>query len=141
MRPLRLTRLWQSMGWIYVALVIYSSLHPYPPELPGFQGADKLVHLSVYAIMMLWFGFIYLPGPRLLLFGAFFVLLGTVLDLAQGATGYRSMELLDMISNAGGVCVGGLLARTRVSSTLVWLEGRLYGGNGRGKNYRNFLSF
>ena len=138
MRPLRLTRLWQSMGWIYVALVIYYSLHPSPPELPGFQGADKLVHLGVYAVMMLWFGFIYLPGPRLLLFGVFFVLLGTALDLAQGATGYRSMELLDMISNACGVCVGGFLARTRVASTLVWLEGRLYGANGTGKNNVTF---
>jgi VanZ family protein len=133
MRPLKLTGLWQAMGWVYVALVIYYSLHPSPPELPSFQGADKLAHLSVYAIMMLWFGFIYLPGQRLLILGVFFVLLGIVLDLVQGATGYRSMELLDMIANAGGVCLGGLFARTRFASALVWLEDRLYGGRGSRK--------
>ena len=137
MRSLKLTGLWQGMGWVYVALVIYYSLHPSPPGLPDFQGADKLAHLGAYAIMMLWFGFIYLPGPRLLILGALFVLLGIVLDLVQGATGYRSTELLDMISNAGGVCVGGLLARTRVASTLVWLEALLYGRTGGHK--RNHL--
>jgi len=133
MRSLRLTGLWQAMGWLYVLLVIYYSLHPSPPDLPGFQGADKLVHLGVYALMMLWFGLIYLPGPRLLLLGFCFILLGIVLDVLQGATGYRSMEPLDMISNAGGVCVGGLLAKTRLASALVCLEDRLYGGR-RKKN-------
>jgi VanZ family protein len=133
MRSLKLTGLWQAIGWVYVTLVIYYSLVPSPPDLPGFQGADKLAHLGAYAIMMLWFGFIYLPGPRLLILGALFVLLGMVLDLVQGATGYRSTEPLDMISNACGVCVGGLLARTRLASTLVWLEDRLYGGSGSRK--------
>jgi len=133
MRSLKLTGLWQAMGWVYVALVIYYSLDPSPPELPSFQGADKLVHLSVYAIMMLWFGFIYLRGQRLLLLAVLFVLLGIVLELVQRATGYRSMEPLDMIANAGGVCLGGLLARTRFASALVWLEDCLYGGRDRRK--------
>jgi VanZ family protein len=133
MRSLRLTRLWQAIGWLYVALVIYYSLHPSPPGLPAFQGADKLAHIGAYAAMMLWFGFIYLPGPRLLVLGVFFVLLGIVVDFAQGATAYRSTELLDMISNAGGVCAGGLLARTRLSSTLVRLEGLFFSGRGSHK--------
>jgi hypothetical protein len=110
--------------------VVYYSLNPSPPDLPSFEGADKLAHLGAYAVMMLWFGFIYLPGPRLLLLGAVFVLLGITLDLLQGATAYRSMEPLDMISNACRVCVGGLLARTRLASALLWLENRLYGSGG-----------
>jgi hypothetical protein len=130
MRSLRLAGLWQAVGWSYVALVVYYYLTPSPPDLPNFEDADKLVHLGAYAIMMGWFGFIYLPGPRLLLFGAGFVLLGITLDLLQGATAYRSMEPLDMISNACGVCVGGLLARTRLASALLWLENRLYDGGG-----------
>lgn len=131
MRSLKLSALWHAMGLFYVILVIYYSLIPSPPDLPGFEGADKLVHLGVYAIMTLWFGLIYLPGPRFLLLGTCFILMGIALDLVQGATGYRSMEPLDMISNAGGVCVGGLLAKTRLASALVWLEGGLFRGRGK----------
>jgi VanZ family protein len=130
MRSLKLTALWHAVGWSYVAFVIYCSLDPSPPALPGFQGADKLAHVGAYAVMMLWFGFIYLPGKRFLLLGAVFVLLGVVLEIVQGATGYRSTETLDMISNAVGVLIGGLLARTRLASALVFLEKRLYGGSG-----------
>lgn len=131
MRSLRLAGLWQAVGWVYVFVVISFSLSPSPPDLlTEFQGADKLIHLSVYGIMMLWFGCIYLPGPRLVHFAVAFILLGIALDLVQGATDYRTMELLDMVSNACGVCLGGLLAKTRVGSALVWLEARLYGGRG-----------
>jgi hypothetical protein len=82
--------------------------------------------------MMLWFGFIYPPGARMLVLGAFFVLLGIFLDLLQGATGYRSTEPLDMISNGVGVCAGGLLAVTRLGSTLVFLENVFYRGGEKG---------
>jgi VanZ family protein len=124
MRPLRLLILWQAIGWLYVALVIYESLTPSPPELPGFPGSDKLVHLGVYALIMVWFGFIYEPGKRLAILGALFFMLGMILEFIQGATGYRSMELSDMISNAVGLLAGGLLAKTRLSATLVRLEAR-----------------
>lgn len=138
MRSLRLAGLWQAVGWVYVFVVVTFSLSPSPPDLlTGFQGADKLIHLSVYGVMMLWFGCIYLPGPRLVHFAVAFVLLGIALDLVQGATGYRTMEPFDMVSNACGVGLGGLLARTRVGFALVWLETRLYGGrSGRPKETR-----
>ena len=126
MRPLRLSVLWQAIGWVYVALVVYESLTPSPPELPGFPGSDKLVHLVVYMLMMLWFGFIYEPGKRLLILGAMFFMLGTALEFVQGATGYRSLELRDMMSNAAGLLAGGLLAKSRLSAALVRLETRFY---------------
>ncbi len=31
-----------------------------------FPGGDKLLHFSAYATLMLWFGFIYLPGKAYL---------------------------------------------------------------------------
>jgi VanZ family protein len=127
MRSLKLTALWHAVGWSYVAFVIYCSLDPSPPALPGFQGADKLAHVGAYAVMMLWFGFLYLPGRPYLRLGALFVLLGIVLEFIQGATGYRSMETLDMVSDAGGILVGGLLAKTRLGLALVGLENRLLG--------------
>jgi VanZ family protein len=127
MRQLKLLILWQAIGWVYVALVVYESLTPSPPELPGFPGSDKLAHFGLYTIMMLWFGSIYEPGKRLMLLGVVFFMLGAMLELAQGATGYRSMEVADMISNTVGLLAGGLLAKTRVCFALVRLEALLYG--------------
>lgn len=127
MRPLKLRVLWHTIGWVYLAFVIYGSLTPSPPELPVFPGADKLVHGLVYATMMLWFGFIYFSGRSMILLGAVFITVGIVLDILQGTTGSRSMEILDMASNAAGVVLGGLLARTRVGLALSRLEELIYG--------------
>jgi len=54
------------------------------------------------------------------------ILLGVTLELLQGAGGYRSMEVSDASLNALGVFVGGLLARTRLSSALLWAEHFIY---------------
>jgi len=97
-------------------------LIPSPPDLPEFLLADKLAHFMVYAWIMLWFGFIYKPGKKYLLLGLGLILLGVTLELLQGASGYRSMEVSDACFNVLGVFSGWLLARTRLSSTLLWTE-------------------
>ena len=128
MRPLKLIVLWHTVGLAYLALVVYGSLTPSPPDLSTFPGADKGVHLAVYGGMMLWFGFLYPSRRSALVLGALFVALGIVLDLLQGTTGYRSMELLDMVANAIGVLIGGLLSRTRIGLALIRLEALIFRG-------------
>jgi VanZ family protein len=76
---------------------------------------------------MLWFGFIYKSGKKYLVLGLCLILLGATLELLQGASSYRTMELADASVNALGVVVGGLLAHTRLSSTLLWVERLIYG--------------
>jgi VanZ family protein len=131
MRPLRLRKVWLPLGWFAVCMLIYQSLIPSPPELPEFLYADKLAHFIVYAWIMLWFGFIYQPGEKYFLLGLSLILLGVTLELLQGATGYRSMEVSDASSNALGIFVGWLLAHTRLSSALLWAERLIYTGMGR----------
>jgi VanZ family protein len=113
------------LGWVLVGLVVYFSLIPSPPEPLRFPAGDKLAHLSIYAGMMLWFGFIYLPGRAYRNLGVVLVMMGVILELIQGLTDYRSMEYLDMLANSIGVSLGWLLARTRLASTLAHLESRL----------------
>ena len=125
MRPLRFVRLWLGLGWLFVALVIFFSLTPSPPSPIEFTGADKLFHVSTYALMMLWFGLVYLPGRAYLLLGIGLILMGIALELIQGLTGYRSLEYVDMIANAVGVSFGWLLVRTRLSSTLLHVEAKI----------------
>ncbi len=132
MRPLRLVKVWLPLGWLAVSMLIYQSLNPSPPELPEWPLADKLTHFVVYAWIMLWFGFIYKPGKKYLFLGLSLILLGAALELLQGASGYRSMEVLDASFSALGVFAGWLLARTRLSSTLLWAERLIYTGIGRG---------
>jgi VanZ family protein len=115
------------LGWLAVGALIYESLTPSPPELPQFAFADKLAHFMAYGSIMLWFGFIYSPGEKYLLLGSSLILLGVALELLQGASGYRSMEVGDASANALGVAVGWLLARTRLSSLLFWAERLIYG--------------
>jgi VanZ family protein len=122
MRPLRLIKVWLPLGCFAVCMLIYGSLTPSPPELPEVPFADKLAHFTVYAWIMLWFGFIYKPGEKYLLLGLSLILLGVTLELLQGASGYRSMEVSDACFNALGVFAGWLLALTRLSSTLLWAE-------------------
>jgi VanZ family protein len=99
---------------------------PSPLHLPAFPFADKLTHFLVYGCIMLWFGFIYSPGKTYFLIGLCLILLGVTLELLQGASGYRFMEVSDASLNALGVFVGGLLAHTRLSSALLWAEWVIY---------------
>ena len=122
MRPLRLVKVWLPLGGFAVCILIYQSLTPSPTDLPEFPLSDKLAHFMVYASIMLWFGFIYKPGKKYLLLGLSLILLGVSLELLQGASGYRSMEVSDACFNVLGVFSGWLLARTRLSSTLLWTE-------------------
>jgi len=113
-------------GWFMVCMLIYQSLNPSPPELPEFPLADKMAHFLIYAGIMLWFGFIYKPGGRYLILGLMLILLGVILEILQGASGYRSMEVSDASFGSLGVFAGWLLARTRLASTLLLTERLIY---------------
>jgi VanZ family protein len=127
MRPLHLVKVWLPLGWFAVCVLIYESLTPSPPDLPQIPFVDKFAHFMAYGWIMLWFGCIYEPGGKYLLLGSCLILLGVALELLQGASGYRSMEVQDASANALGVAVGWLLARTRLSSILMWTERLIYG--------------
>lgn len=126
MKPLRLVKVWLALGWLAVCVLIYQSLNPSPPDLPQWPLADKLSHFLAYGWIMLWFGFIYLPGNKYFLIGLTLIFLGVALELLQGASGYRSAEISDACFNALGVLGGWLSARTRLSSVLLWMERAIY---------------
>jgi VanZ family protein len=127
MRPLRFTRFWQTVGFLGVCLVVYQSLIPAPEPIVQFPGVDKFLHFSTYAGIMLWFGFIYPPNDENYLgIGAGLIALGITLEFIQRVIGYRSFDYFDMLSNALGVMLGWLLARTRFSKALVYLERALH---------------
>jgi VanZ family protein len=93
-----------ALGWGLVAVVVYLSLTPTPPKIDVDSG-DKLGHLAAYGALAYWFSQFYAGRTRLLyLLG--FVAMGIALEIAQGATGFRSFELADMAANTLGVVAG-----------------------------------
>jgi VanZ family protein len=110
-----------------VGAIIVLTLTPSPPEPDVFEGEDKLFHVGAYALLMLWFASIYLPGRRWAKTAVCLVIMGTALEGIQGLSGYRSFELLDMGANTAGVIIGWLLAYTRVSQGIGFIENRILG--------------
>jgi VanZ family protein len=105
-----------------VCLLVQQSLTPSPRDVMGFPGGDKLLHFSAYVSLMVWFGFIYLPGKVYIEIGAGLILIGITLEILQRMTGYRSFECSDLICNFLGVIAGWFLARTKVSTALIHFE-------------------
>ena len=131
MPTLRLRSFWLTCGMGFVLLVIVLSLMPSPPEVG--PGSTNFGHIVAYLWLTIWFAQIYrAPGPRALLalgLGA----LGVALEFAQGMTGYRHFDYLDMVRNFGGIAFGLVLARTPLQDALLRFEHTLarYGRRGR----------
>jgi len=101
----RLRLLSIAIGWALVAAIVWLSLTPSPPSLEVAWG-DKLGHFAAYGTLMFWFCQIYPRRGTRISYAAGFVALGIALEFAQGAIGYRSFELFDMLANAIGVGLG-----------------------------------
>ena len=122
MRPLRYSWLWLGIGGILVVLVIAGSLGP-AMSVIGAR-SDKLMHLVAYLVLAVWFGGVYRPA-RYPLLAAGLLVLGAVMEVAQGMLPYRSMELADALANAAGVLAGIVLCWTMLGSWCQWVEARL----------------
>lgn len=117
---LKYTRIWASVGWILVLLVVYLSLVPNPPAPVMFDHADKLEHALAYAALSFWFCQLY---GRLRVIVAL-AGLGIALEYVQGWTGYRSFDVLDMLADGVGVLSGSVLAMTPLGQLLCCIERR-----------------
>ncbi|MEZ0121159.1 MAG: VanZ family protein [Candidatus Reddybacter sp.] len=94
---------------------------PGPDDTPWFWGADKIIHLSTYALLYIcaWLAF---PGALLswMLHGSLLAY-GLLIEGLQSLTDYRSAELADMLANATGLGLGCLLL-SLVAGRLVFIH-------------------
>ena len=121
---LRYRKIWRSIAYIIIVIIIVLSLIPDPGKITPFSASDKLMHFLAYAFSMLWFGFCF-RREKLFLIGGGLIFLGIVLEVAQGQTGYRTMSLYDIFANCLGVFTGLLLSFSRLSNALQYIEQRL----------------
>lgn len=94
-----------AVGWAMILAILWLSLTPAPPQLEVRFG-DKIGHVAAYGGVMYWFCQLYLGKKARLGLVAAFVTMGVGIEFLQDATGYRSLELLDMLADTAGVLFG-----------------------------------
>lgn len=138
--PLRLVKLWLSLGWLWIIMVIIFSLTPSPhPEESVFllffylpygdklaQYGDKLAHFIAYFVLMGWFSQIYHTNYHRRLYMISFLLLGISLEILQGLGGIRSADWQDVVANSIGIFLAWQLAKTNLAYILVYLEAKCF---------------
>lgn len=123
-----LRALWLGAGWLGVAVVVYFTLAPNPPQLDMNEG-DKLQHLFAYGGLMLWFAQVRTRVRERRITALSLVALGVLLELAQGLTGYRTLSAWDMAANTAGVAIGWLAAPPRLPNGFTWVSSILGRGS------------
>jgi len=123
LHKLRFYRLWLGAGVVLVVLVVVMSLWPSPPKV-ALSHADKLVHALAYLMLMAWFGQLCGGGRDRLAWLVGLIVLGGVLELAQGLMSTRSAEWADVLANAGGAFVGWLVTLGPGGRVLAAVERR-----------------
>ena len=106
-----------------IAGVVVLSLIPVEVDLG--EDRDKLAHFLAYGSLSLWFGMIFSSRIAQLGMALAFCTMGVGLEFLQGLTGYRTMDVADMIANALGAALGWGLAQTPLKHALAWLERRI----------------
>ena len=111
--------LWHFIGWAMVVFVVYYSIIPNPPEVMDFHDADKLEHLLAYGGLMGWFGQLSFTTRKQINWIIGLCLMGVLMEIIQGWSGYRDFEYADMVADAAGVLFGWGVSR-------YWCRGWLY---------------
>lgn len=110
-------RVWLLLGWLWVAAILWLSLTPVPPQPLTFDYADKLEHTLAYLFLMSWFALIYQHRNRIISAAAL-VTMGVLVEILQDLSGYRYLELTDMVANGSGVLLAWLMMN-RFGDTLL----------------------
>jgi len=115
---------WLTIGCLYLAYIIYGSLTPDPVDIQ-IDDFDKVMHFSAYALLMIWFAWIFYKPLSRYTMVVLFIALGIGLEFAQQAGGVRYFEFSDMIANSLGVLAGYFVTRGCGRFHLIRIEQRL----------------
>jgi VanZ family protein len=122
MHKFRYAKVWLTLGWLLVAVIVFLSLMPKPPQPLEFEQSDKLYHVIVYMTLMLWFANIYPQRSSQLQLSLGFFVMGVCLELLQGMTEYRTFSYTDLLANGIGISLALYLAKTRLATYLLRLD-------------------
>ena len=95
--------------WLFSCSVLALSLLPTSHTLPT-TGWDKSNHLSAFFLLTMLGLLAYPAKPRITMIAL--VAYGGMIEVLQSFTAYRFAEWGDLLADAIGVCLGGLLTAT-----------------------------
>lgn len=121
---LKYRKLWLVIGWSLILTVWYLSLTPSPPDI-GIRLWDKFKHFIAYAVLMGWFGQLYLQKAWRIFWFVFFITMGVGIEIFQGMGGHRFFEYNDMLANTLGVVTALLVLVFKGDGILSWFEQRI----------------
>ena len=124
MYKFKYAKLWLTLGWLLVAIIVILSLWPKAPQLMEFEQSDKLFHIIAYMVLMLWFANIYQQRSSHLQMSIGFFVMGVCLEFLQGMTEYRTFSYADILANGLGILIALYLAKTRLATCLLRLDAR-----------------
>ena len=104
MIPLRHPVLWMLSGSVLLLLVVTGSVIP-GVVVSEYDGADKVVHMLSYFVLMVWFSGMY-ARRRQAPIALTLILFGIVLEFIQAQLPYRQFDPLDLVANATGILLG-----------------------------------
>ncbi len=117
---LRYLSWWRAIGWLLVVYVSYASLAPGPVyEHPPRW--DKVGHFLAYFTLMWWFAQVW-PWSRHRRIAAAFAAMGIGMEFLQEMTGYRTLELGDMVADVCGVVIGWWLYQGPLGRVVMALD-------------------
>ena len=97
-------RAWLAAGWLMVVGVTWGSLTPMPPHIEfPFPQFDKLEHFSAYFLMTAWFAAVWPKHWTWVALG--FIVMGGLIEILQGLSGWRDAEWLDWAADCAGVAL------------------------------------
>ena len=93
------------LAYAMVIVVCVLSLVPLSASTISVQGGDKIGHFFAYFCMSYWFLFLYEKHYLVLVA---FTLMGLVIEILQGLSGYRFFEWADLGANISGIILAWL---------------------------------
>jgi VanZ family protein len=122
--PLRYPKVWFVLGCLLVVGVVAGSLLPANVVNAVVTYNDKIMHAGSYFVLMVWFAGLYRRALYPVI-GAVLLALGVSLDLLQGLTATRSLDIYDIAANSVGVLMGLGLSALLLEGWCQRLERRL----------------
>ena len=92
-----------------------------PPNIDVPDG-DKYGHLLAYGGTMWWWAQLWRTWRKRLRLAAALTLMGVVIEFVQGATGWRTFDVMDMVANGAGVLAGWVFVATPLGRALHMVE-------------------
>jgi len=116
-------RWWLAGGFLLLITILILFLMPLSGLVETPPYSDKVLHTLAFTLLMLWFsGLVNARHYRWLFMSL--LIYGAVIEMLQSLTGYRMMELADLLADTIGLLLGWTLAHAYLGNWCADLEKR-----------------